>query len=122
MNVQFTQNGQSQFLATENKSVQRCSALHWESLGPSGFWTCPSPDSPSSHSLGLITWIELQERTWRATAGHMEGLLYYFWGQQCATLLTSFSPSCFLPHQLTFIIAATYNFAVLKLMGRGTKF
>lgn len=24
--------------------------------------------------------------------------------------------------QLTFIIAATYNFAVLKLMGRGTKF
>lgn len=24
--------------------------------------------------------------------------------------------------QLTFMIAATYNFAVLKLMGRGTKF
>lgn len=24
--------------------------------------------------------------------------------------------------QVTFIIAATYNFAVLKLMGRGTKF
>lgn len=76
-----------------------------------------------------------------ATGLHGATALLGFWAQGCDLKCTTVRcvprlhsspmgalflllPSCSLSShpQLTFMIAATYNFAVLKLMGRGTKF
>ncbi|KAF4026623.1 hypothetical protein G4228_019123 [Cervus hanglu yarkandensis] len=73
--------------------------------------TCQSIATPSKTSASIGT---------LCADARMYGVLPWnaFPGKVCGSNLLSICKTA----ELTFMIAATYNFAVLKLMGRGTKF
>ncbi|KAG5194201.1 hypothetical protein MJG53_020203 [Ovis ammon polii x Ovis aries] len=73
--------------------------------------TCQSIAAPSKTSASIGT---------LCADARMYGVLPWnaFPGKVCGSNLLSICKTA----ELTFMIAATYNFAVLKLMGRGTKF
>lgn len=83
------------------------------------------PASPLPRAQGVA---KGPQRQWQAPArpdGGGRGQRVPGWGpeqEEPAGLMVPPSPPPRPSFQLTFIIAATYNFAVLKLMGRGTKF